>query len=196
MGHRHLDDWLAKLPDGEHSYPQCVMKAGLLNIALEHRPYTPPAELPEWLRSFIEQPHAATAWVPIVHCNAYLLAQLDTDFGGRVERYLEFNYDVNRAFGKHPMYRMLYRVVSPSFLLRRGTGPLRLVYRGLGFSVSADSNSATLRITHPPELYPRCLAEGWCEAMRATLENAGARAARVHLAEHDSRVMLLRGEWT
>lgn len=196
MRYPNLEEWLAKLPDGEHSYPQCVMKAGLVNVALEHRTFVPPEDLPAWLRAFVEQPHTATAWVPIVHCNAYLLAQLDADFGGSVERYLEFNYDVNRAFAESSMYRMLYRVVSPSFLLRRAADMFRLVYRGLGFAVSAHQGSATLRITHPPQLYPRCLAEGWAAAMRATLDNAGAREARVELTHHDARAMTLVGEWS
>jgi uncharacterized protein (TIGR02265 family) len=173
--------YLAKLPGGADAFPECSVKASLVRNALDDRPLSPDVPLPAPVRALVDRPPPVSVWVPEVHFHVVMLAILEAHFGGRSDAgYLAWVHDQNARVLSTPLYRVLFLVVSPERLVvgmqqrwgafRRGTEP-RLVTRG--------PRDVELRVHSPPHLYGPLNVEGMSHALRAAVECAGARDARV-----------------
>jgi hypothetical protein len=173
--------YLAKLPGGADAFPECSVKASLVRTVLNERPIGSDVPLPASVRTLVDHPPPVSVWVPEVHFNVVMLAILESQFGGRSDQgYLAWVYDQNARVLSTALYRMLFFVVSPERLIvgmqkrwaafRRGTEP-RLVTHG--------PRDVELRVQSPPHLYGPLNVEGMSHALRAAVECAGAKDARV-----------------
>lgn len=179
-----VESYLAELPRGLGSYPQCVAKASVLGDALESRPLHPPAgALPPEILTLVRDPPPVSSWVPETHSNAVLLAILDEHFGAHeTAQFDDWVYVRNRRLFRRPLYRILFAVVSPERLLVGAERRWEAFHKGTKLSVRVtDESSATMELHSPPHLFPATAARGIVQAVRAALEAAGAKEVQVEL---------------
>jgi len=191
-----MRQYLARLPEGELSYAQCQTRAGLFNISLDKQPFALPADAPQWLHDFVATRKPATTLIPIVQVNAWVFALIDVAFEGDVQRYLRFNYDVNRAFGTHPMYSLLYRMLSPSFVMTTMPMAFKRLMPGVSASVSAQDGGARVVLQFPKYLYDDTMVRGWGAAFEAMIENAGGKEPQIKVLDQSPTHVSLGARWT
>jgi hypothetical protein len=191
--------YLAPLPDGMASYPDCCVKASvyrdaLTSLSLSSEDLT---GLPREIRDLIERPPLVSAWVPEVHSCVILIALLDRHFErgpAGLEAYAHWTYERNRRLLTRPLYRALFLLLSPERLLRsvgsrwgafrKGTS-LELVAQGTGW--------AELVVRHPPHVFNETTLYGLRGAFRAAAEAAGARNVETEaqqLKEREARYLV------
>jgi len=194
--YRLMQRYLDGLPAAENAYPQCSMKAAFVNLTRERTPFVATPDMPDWLKAFIDARWPATEWVPLVQCNAWVLAMIDGLWGGSVERYLRFNYETNLDYAKSPMFKLLYMMISPGFLMRHVPLAFRRGIRGPGFTVlRSEPGLATVQIAFPHGLYDEVIAQGWTAAFRAMLEATGTNDVQVVLAKHSPMLATYDATW-
>lgn len=112
MGER-MDAYLARLPAGLESYPQCRIKGAAFSPLVK----SPPpgfdvSPLPEPLRSVVERPPSVTDWVPEVWFAA-LVHYLRDDVFDTDEACRAWNLEGLRNTLGGPLYRMRFAFLSP-----------------------------------------------------------------------------------
>jgi hypothetical protein len=192
-----VDRYLATLPNGLASYPECCVKASVLRNTLGSKPLGPDVELPLALRRLVDHPPPLTEWIPEVHFNAVSLAIREVHFNPRsLDDYLAWTFEQNRKLLSTPLYRVLFLLLTPERLLsgmqnrwsafRRGT-ELQIVSRAAG--------RVELRLRHPAFLYPALSSQGMSAAFQAAMEHAGAKQARVEVASPGSTETTFLATW-
>lgn len=188
--------YLARLPDGIRSYPDCQAKGSVLRSVLDTAPFAlPTAGLPSEAAELVAAPPLPSEWMSEVILNVLLMAyqQLMPR-----EQYLRWCYDRNRALLNTSLYRVLFLVVSPERLyvgmpqrwaaFRRGTKLQLAEMRG---------QVATLEYTFPRLLQDADTCELMAEALSAAGDAAtGGTGTRVSLVEVKADSALLRVDWS
>lgn len=114
-----LETYLASLPRGVDSHPQCVQKASVSREFLRFLPTGGlSGQLPEQLEDLLARRLAASAWVPEAHASALLLAIHDLHFPGDEAGFVARSYVANKELLTGPLYRVLMLVASPSYLAK------------------------------------------------------------------------------
>lgn len=176
-----VQHYVSRLPRGADSYPECSVKASLLQNATASCPLGPEVELPPAVRALVDHPPPVSIWIPEVHFNVAMLAIFDTYFSrGSPGGFQEWVYSQNRKLFQTALYRAMFWVLSPPDLLhglekrwhsfRRGS-ELRCVKR--------SARDSELRLTVPPALYDTTSVMGLGAALRAGIDSAGARCSQV-----------------
>ncbi|MEW5740676.1 MAG: hypothetical protein AB1938_17240 [Myxococcota bacterium] len=186
MSSRHLEAYLASLPRGVDSYPDCVQK---VSISREFLRFLPSAGLsgkvPAPVEELLGKRLPASAWVPEVHACALLLAILDAHFSD-AEAFVARAYVANKELLTGPLYRMLMFVASPLYLARNAESRWNTFHRGIKMATESlpqeKSGTAVFRLEYPRLLLPEVLARSYSTAFKAALEAAGGRSVQVEVA--------------
>lgn len=170
--------YLASLPAGEASHPECQLKGSVLRNMLDGTPMPFPREgLSPLARALVDSPPLASSWIPEVPFNALLLAHED-----RVPRpvFEEWTYRRNRQLLASPLYRVLFLLLSPGQLfvgMARRWGAFR---RGSTLEMLAHEHGlARVRLRYPPHLHDAHTLGNLAVAIRAACDAAGGRSSRV-----------------
>lgn len=188
--------YLARLPDGIASYPECQAKGSVLRSVLDTAPRALDARgLPREAAELVEAPPLPSDWMSEVILNVLLMA-----FQERMprEQYLRWCYERNRALLNTSLYRILFLVVSPERLyvgmpqrwaaFRRGTR-LRLV--------EMKDKVATLELSYPRFLHDAETFELMVQALRAAGDAAtGGMGTQVSVLEVRDTAGLLHVDWS
>jgi hypothetical protein len=189
-----LMDYLAGLPAGIHSYPECQSRSGILQTFLEAAPRMneePDAFVAELLRP------ATRGWVSEVALNAALLAIADATWMTDAQ-FLEWNRATNRALYKGLVYRALMAIFSPAQLLDRAGARWESFHRGTRLMVmneKATATSAPGELTFPPRLFTPLLLGVYGEAFAAGFEHARGRDVTVELEAWSDTSGRFRARW-
>lgn len=173
--------YLAKLPAGICSYPECSVKASVYRDALESRPLSRVdlLLLPPEVVELVERPPPVTVWVPEVVSTVILVAILDRHFPtGRpgLEAFRDWTYDRNRRLLTRPLYRALFLLLNPERLLRNVGKRWDAFRRGTRLELLANGPGwAELVVRHPPNLFNESTLYGLSGAFRAAAEASGGR---------------------
>lgn len=180
----HLFAYLAKLPDGLASYPECRTKGILIRSSVKEVAFHPSWEaLPEPILQVMKDPPLPTAWVSTVLTNAVHFAVADT-YHPTPEAMLDWNYKRTKRVSTSPMYRMLTRVAGLKNFLRGAVKVHALFQQGTEMSVEfAGEASARVVLEHPPYLHVGYALLANEAVFTATLEAAGATIAKVKMIE-------------
>src|SRR5512133_524503 len=172
-----MDRYLAGLPAGLDSFPECVAKGSVLRSTLVQQPVAEiAARLPAALRSLVTDPPVDSEWmsevrfVAIYHAVADVRGLSDADV-------MAWARDRNRALFRNPAYRILMAVSSPATLLRGATMRWSNWHRGSTLEIEGITDvgvRALLRF--PPALFDDLLLRVFGEAFVAALELARAKA--------------------
>ncbi len=192
-----LTEYLAGIPDGLESYPDCLAKASLYRGMVADRPLLQPvlAELPAPLRVLIEHPVPVSSWLPEVHSHALMLAVYDVHFGD-LNAFTTWAYEQQRALFTGPLYSVAMRLVSPSLLFK--TAPVRfsMFHRGARLViVERRDNGGTARLEYPPGLYDSISRAGLCSGLTAALDLTIAGRASVEIVDSGDTYALVDAHW-
>lgn len=192
-----MEAYIAALPAGLDSYPTCKQKGSLTRLWVAEMPLAAHLQLlPPDLRTLVEQPPLASAWVPEVHANALYLAASDLLFP-REDDFVECIYRLDVKLFQSPLYRAITLIASPASFLRGLELGWKLFRRGQHIAITTTSpTSLRIRVTWPPLVTPmliaRCVGTGFRAAAEATGTVTGLKA---DLTEFDRTTAVYDISW-
>jgi hypothetical protein len=189
--------YLAALPGGLESHPECVAKGSLVRNLLEGQPAVELARrVPKALRSLAAEPPMGVEWVPETHLTALYLGLADVR-GMRDEDFLLFARERNRALFRSPAYRFLMEVVSPAMLVKFASQRWGNFHRGITLEVGGVSDEGVRFLLRFPEaLLPPLMIRVYAQAFVAALELAKARFPDVRVEAEDARSARFIAIWS
>ncbi len=190
--------YIARLPDGLASHPDCVVKASLYRSTLEGRsiPKAAADALPEPLRRMVQSPHPVSAWVPEVHSLALLNVHYDTACNSR-DDFERFCYLRQRRLFDGPLYRAVVKLASPNLLLRTAALRWGALHRGTTLVVERnDRGRALLSMEHPEYLWDALTRLALGAGFRALIDLCGGRNATIGVVDASATHMRLEGRWS
>ena len=183
--------YLAALPAGLASHPECQAKASLYRTFIGER--VPPG-LPDALLDLMQHPRPVTAWIPEVHSHALLLAHYDM-LGHDHQSFARFTYDTQRELWNSKLYKFLMKLVSPARLITGAGQRWAQFHRGSELSANElGPTEGELLLRHPPKLYDEISLIGLTEGLRAVLDVSRV-PSRLRLTHHDDLGARWHVEW-
>jgi len=175
--------YLARLPEGVDSYPQCMIKAAPLvdQLAMKPLPDALLGELPERVVELVRNPPMVSAWIPEVVAMTYSISIRDCFFPPGVGdvAYEAWAYERNRRMLSTRLYRALFLLVSPDRLFKQIGPRWSRMRRGSELEVLEHrAGFVRLQTRYPPYLHDDSVALGMKGAFRAVAELAGAKDVR------------------
>jgi hypothetical protein len=169
--HPALARYLASLPQGVDSYPECTVRAATLIAALDLLELEGTEGLPEPVRALIEGPPHRSQHVREVHNLLFFSWLRDARFDGD-EAFLSFTDAAFRRFYARPLYRVAFMMGRPDQVASASRRIWAWVRRGTRLEVTGRGHQHVwLRITSPPHLFDalhaRVLARGLAVAYRS-----------------------------
>jgi hypothetical protein len=186
--------YLAELPRGVGSHPDCRVKGSLLRSMLESTPVPFDREgLSKAALSLLDSPPLPNAWMQEVAFNALMLAHEDRMSGAR---FSDWVYGRNRKLFESSLYRVLFLVVSPERLLVgmthrwsafRSGSELRLLER--------SAHAARVELRYPERLHDERTLSNIAVAVRAAIDAAGAKRSTTKLELVEPTLAVLGMRW-
>jgi hypothetical protein len=190
--YRRVQAYLAGLPHGLSSYPECKARQGMVDTIMSSAPrFT--GEAPPLVLDLLSSPRAP--WVREAVLGAGILAMADRARWTDAEL-LEWHRSLNRHMFRGPVYRAVMAFFSPQFLLERGAGRWATFHSGTTLQVAAaGERGAVARLEFPPGLFNRLLLQVFGEAFGAALENARAGKVTIQLNETSEKSGTYLASW-
>lgn len=188
--------YVAGLPDGLASYPQCMTKASLPLMLVKGMPAPLPRaeDVPDPLRRYLARPPSGM-WVPEVEGMAVSLAIADHYRMTEVQ-HLEWLKSQNRSFFSSLMYRAVMSFFSPAALLPKAPDRWAAVHRGSKLSaVAVGPRDVDAVLEFPPRLFPMIALQQLTAVFEAALEQSNAHESEVVLAEVTDTRGVFHARW-
>ncbi|MGI5860558.1 MAG: hypothetical protein ACOX6T_00710 [Myxococcales bacterium] len=177
--------YIAQLPDGLASYPQCQIKGALFRSALSYLPLpeVEPGALPDEVLKLVREPPRQSDWIPEVAAMAYNVAYADARKLSDAE-FLDVMLEANRRSFAGPIYKILLGLASPYLLVAAGGARWGTMHRGSTLTIEkSDSHECDGRLAFPPRLFTELMLLDFSRAMQAALEASRAKEATVTLTD-------------
>ncbi|MEM6293543.1 MAG: hypothetical protein AAGA54_19880 [Myxococcota bacterium] len=188
-----LRAYLAQLPAGLDSFPECQAKASVHRRVLAYSK-APLLGLPEPLQTLVDDPPPANTWIPQCQALALIVAAVEAQ---QVDGPAE-NAWIQAAAGhvfNSPMYRILMWAATPRLLFKGAHLRWSAFFRGSTLSATVDGSSAEIVLDCPHQLFTVDLARIFehvlCAAAHFTEDGEGTIA--LELFRPGS--LLYRGTW-
>lgn len=186
--------YVARLPDGLASHPDCQVKGSVIRQMLDSTPVAfETLGLPREIADLVRVPPLPSDWVPEVQFNTLMLAHED-----RIEPELfrEWVYNRNRKLLSSNLYRVLFLLVSPERLFMGVANRWKAFRRGTELVVlDHDKHHANVEVRYPTRLYDVRALTNLTVALTAALDAAGGQGTTVRLVSHDDRVARISATW-
>lgn len=175
--------WLAGLPLGLDSYPECQVKGSLLRRLVKSQSLQPHIQLlPPELVPWFDTPPLVSAWVPEVHLFAMLHALRDLVFD-EPALHAFVSSGIARMISS-PLYKIMFLVVTPTRLLYGIGRRWDQFHRGTTMTASDLGDVIDVHVEHPPHLYSSTIRGLTAATFLTAVTAAGGRGYRVE-AMHD-----------
>jgi hypothetical protein len=191
-----FSSYLAALPAGLASYPECQAKTSLSVTLLQGMPLPrpKPSEVPEPLSRFLERP-PSSLWMPEVEARALALIIAD-HYLMSDKQYLAWVKAQNSSFFASLMYRAVMSFVSPASLIPRATERWAAVHRGSTLTAEfVGPRDVDVTLTFPPHLFSGLALEQLVAVFEALFERSKARDPEVMLAEISPTRGIYHARW-
>ena len=191
-----VEMYLASLPRGLASYPECAFKGDSLDAWLRQTPTHHVARLvsPQ-LAALLDRDRPIPTWVPEVQVNALYLAIRDAHFADDAA-YLAHARESNRAVLDTPFNRVIFWAASPRAILRSAELRWGSLHRGSAIEVrSARDSSVEINLSFPRGLFPELVLRATASGIAVALGNTGARDVEVHLRAVEPTCALFAARW-
>ncbi len=150
-----LERYLASLPDGWASFPECMAKATLVHGALAMVPERVRSRLPAPLLARTAEPPLPTAWAPEVEMIAMVHAAVDLRGPGGEAALWDEIAQANVALFQRREYQPLLRAGDPGRAIEHVSRSWHLFHRGTTFeALESAPGRAVLVHAYPPPLFP------------------------------------------
>ena len=190
--------YLAGLPNGVASHPECTAKGSIVRSILEDKPIgdIPAGSLPESVRSLAEHFAPYSSWVTEVELMCLNLAFADYHRLSDAA-YVERKYQQNRKLFDTFVYKLLMSFTSPVSLIEHAATRWGTLHRGPAMQVELTSqSSARLTLGFPANLYDKLLLDLNAAVFRAALVHGKAQAADVRVADFGSTHAVFDARWS
>lgn len=193
-----LDEYIAGLPKGLDSFPECQTKGSLFRASLEHRPLSSgdlPDDLDSRLRELVERAPTASAWRPSVEYFALslLVADVYEMSEGEFGRYW---YEVMKDLATSKLYAVLLRFITPSRLLKITASGWDKFHRGWSAESSRRPSGIEIRLEHPAGLLPELCVRGYPQVWQAIVDVSARPDALARLVSaEDTRATYRCSGW-
>lgn len=175
-----LTEYLASLPDGLASYPECKAKGTLIKSIIEGQLADDLTDgAPVELANVIRNPPTFNQWVPATWSDALFYLVVDRKYPTE-EAMIDWCYKRTLKMGQSAMYRALVRAAGPKALLKMGAKVHDMFQRGTTLRVELGAKEAELFLEHPPYLHG-----GWNHLSNVGLFRALLRMTGVHHPQAD-----------
>ncbi len=191
-----LSAYLAALPAGLGSYPECQVKTSLSLTHLEGMPLPrpDPSQVPEPLSRYLARP-PSSMWMPEVEARALSIAVAD-HFRMTDAQYLGWVKAQNRTFFRSLMYRSVMSFISPSWIIPKATARWAAVHRGSVLAAEfVGPTDVDVVLTFPPHLFAGLALQQLVAVFEAVFEHSNARNPKVTLATVDETRAVYRAHW-
>lgn len=181
-----LTRYLASLPSGLGSFPDCRARAALFLEALRDRPVDgADHDLPPRLRELIVSPPSPEQWLSEVELHALNLCVFDLHFGSAgLDAFGAWNRLRNRRLLKGSVYAPLFWLTPPARLALGLQNRWSAFRRGTQIEVRAQEPfRLRTRLLHAPGLFEPVTTRGVAEAFCAAVEVCGGRNVRATTAQ-------------
>jgi hypothetical protein len=189
-----LDRYLAGLPDGLASYPQCQAKGSVFRNLFDAVDVDR-SSLPEPLRRLLEDPPIASEWIAEAQVWALALAVADQRGMDRAAL-LDWTYRRRRQLFEGALYRYMMAEVPAAALVRTSALRWGAFHRGTLLEAGGMADDgARLSLAFPSGLFDSQVLEILTAVVRAALEASGARSAEVVVEESTATTARFRASW-
>lgn len=188
-----LASYLAALPEGIRSYPQCQARSGILQTFLDAGP-----QLDDGLDPFVAQLllPPARGFIPEVCLNAAFLGVADAT-GMTDAQFCAWNRSANAQLFQGLIFRALMSVFSPMVLLERAPARWESFHGGSLLTVRKDGPKGAIgELSFPARLFTPLLLAGIAECYAAAFEHARGREVTVELAAHGPTAATFQARWS
>lgn len=162
-----LQSYFDSLPHGFTSFSDCLVKASMIDMALQGTDTTVlPASAPRFIRSIVEHRPPSNHWIPEIHhifLNLYLADTKKFDQA-------QFRDFWRRSFAlalDAPMYGLLFRFLSLRMVTRGVTSRWTAFRKGTSCHAEPVDDVLALAVRFPRGLYPEFLLHGVAGAFEA-----------------------------
>ncbi|MCA9606544.1 MAG: hypothetical protein KC619_13155 [Myxococcales bacterium] len=175
-----LERYLARLPDGWASYPECTIKATLVQAAFAAIPEGSMGRLPAPLLARASERVLSTSWAPEVEMIAIIHAAVDLRSetpGGEAALWEQVTQE-NVALFQRKEYRPLIRAGNPGRAIEHLSRSWNLFHRGTTFEcLETTPGRVVLLHTYPHLLFPSLALRMRSASLQGILIACGATDA-------------------
>jgi hypothetical protein len=191
-----VDAYLASLPRGVASYPECQHKGEPLDVWLRQSPIRDLARLvPPQVAVLLDRNRPIPNWVPDVHAHVLYLAMRQVHFADDAA-FLAHARAVNRVVLETPASRLLFWAASPRGMMRAAGVRWGNLHQGSTLEVrAARDHSVDATLSFPRNLYPELILRANATGFALVLENAGARDVEMQLRTVTPTHGFFTGRW-
>ena len=189
-----LSAYLASLPRGLASYPECQMRGTpVARYVDDPAVRAAAAGAPAPVSTLLTPPHEM--WVPEVRCASAILAVGDAlRLSDRA--LAEHMVEHNRQLFTNVVYRALMAFLSPAALLGRAPSRWEAFHRGTRLDVvEIGERTAVGRLVFPPGLIAGALVPAYGAALQAALEHCRAEGATLEPETVTPTSVTYRARW-
>lgn len=181
-----MERYISSLPGGLDAYPEHLQKATVVQqFATEMPSAKLIGQLPPALEPLIMPNLSPSSWVSEVKANALLMAVRDVCYADD-DSFVAAAMRANRRLLTGPIYRVLMKVISPSFMVKNCGSRWAMFHQGIHLVPSMESKqSARMTITFPVGLVPQLIIRAYATAFQVSIEAAGAKNATSKIVSHD-----------
>lgn len=191
-----VEAYLASLPRGLASYPECLHKGEPLGVWLQRSATRDAARLvPPQVAALLDRDRPLPTWVPDVYATVIYLAIREACFTDDAA-FIAHARECNRAVLETAANRVVFWAATPRAILRAAGLRWGSLHRGSGIDVRvARDSSAEVVLTFPRSLYAEIVLHGNATGFAVALENAGARDVEVQLRVVEPTRAVFTGRW-
>lgn len=177
-----LEAYLASLPDGLDSFPDCQAKAALFRENLKQLPvHELPSSVPARIRTRLLDGDAMTSWVPECEYNAAFLTLLDVHDVSDADAPRVW-YRVTAALIASPIYKFALGLFSRERILRGVSAQWGIFHRGTEMEVGGTTERTEFSLVSPAALMPPVVQRAYGDVMLAVMESCrDGRGVRVEV---------------
>jgi hypothetical protein len=156
--HQRLEKYLATLPNGIDSYPECkVVANAFLDAGTSFPSIATDPDIPAVIRAAASG-SSTEMWVPDVAGNVAMLLIREKSFSSDRDFLAWFREEVAGRVFTRPMFRALFRLVSPSLAFMGAARRWSGIRQGTSLAAAAvqtvgKSRRGQLTLTTPPNLF-------------------------------------------
>ena len=178
-----LSGYLASLPQGLDSYPECTTKASLALSAFEKHDVEQLAEgLPRELAELVFSPPSGGMWIPAVWSDSIFHAMCDVFYPTEAAM-RTWTRERTERLAANRLYRALLKRAGPGRFFRMSQRTHRLFQRGTEVETEAKDGHMITRMQFPPGLHNRLNLVSNEPALHTIVELTGGKSVRARMTE-------------
>ncbi|MEM9187542.1 MAG: hypothetical protein AAGF12_00100 [Myxococcota bacterium] len=190
-----LSAYLAGLPDGLASYPECQTKASIAHTFTDGHGFELRDDLPDSMAEFVRSPPPGGVWTSAVLADAFFHLACDLFYPSE-EATHRWCYRRTMRMAESSLYRALFRFSSPRTFFAMSARTSRIFHRGT--TITAEEltpDRAVSRFAFPPHLRSRRKLLSNLALSEAMIRLTGGRDPVVTLLEAGPTHALFESRW-